>query len=116
VDIVRLAGFSASYTLTVPGPAEDATWMVVTNHLTAKRAIYDGPVEVRAEVLTPSGTVAWAGRNKDDLASGNFSVRALNASGSILLDRSPGIDPTALRLSGSTLTWLDGGAQSSAML
>ena len=67
-------------------------------------------------VLSSRGAVAWIVRT-DPYSGLRFEVRAAGSNHvERLLDRGPKIDRHSLRLSGSTLTWLDAGHRRSASL
>jgi len=78
-----------------------------------------GTGPVTALVLSPEGDVAWieatAGVNAP---TAPYEVRIVKGRRGtpVLLDRSDGIVATSLRLSGQTLTWLDGGTTGSAQI
>ena len=85
----------------------------------ARRIAIGGPTQ--AVVVRSNGSAAalLATGPTPTLAAGpaGFKVVALGSSGAVdQLDAGAGIDPTSLRLSGSTLTWTNGGQQKSAVL
>jgi hypothetical protein len=71
-----------------------------------------GSVAVRA-----NGAVAWIGTEHSIVGHGSaIEVHAAGAGGDRVLDSGSRIDPASLRLHGSRLSWVDGGATRHAVL
>jgi hypothetical protein len=115
VSAVRFAGAYVSYELDSPGPADFERDIVVTDLQTGAQRFSFSGVDVRAEVLSATGAVAWIGTNWDDQFPAR-SVRKLDSSGMTILDRGPDVDPQSLRLDRHTLTWTNGGVTETATL
>jgi hypothetical protein len=71
------------------------------------------PVVHRALVLSANGSIAWIGCV--DCSKG-YEVHVADRTGARVVDSGPGIDVDSLRLSGTTVTWTNGGAVRSAAL
>jgi hypothetical protein len=106
------------------GTAPDRNEVLVRNLRTGRvvHRIPTGPSEgttvgrgpTDAVVVKPDGSVAWiAGATG---ISADLSVRALDRNGERLLAEGEGIDQASLRLEGSTASWMQNGARTSARL
>jgi hypothetical protein len=72
---------------------------------------------VRRFVLTPRGAVAWVTTTSRSRRLQGVTVYAAPPAGrAVVLDEGLAIDPASLRLSGSTLSWTDGGATRTARM
>jgi hypothetical protein len=69
------------------------------------------PVDSHALVLSPSGAVAWV-----IYRAGTYELRVYDKAGERVLDSSASIVPGSLQLSGSTLSWTDGGVTRSGQI
>lgn len=87
--------------------------------LSATRAVgAEALVSVGSVVVMANGAVAWIGSEHSIAAGrrGAIEVHAAGSGGDRVLDSGPGIEPTSLRLHGSRLSWVDGGATRRATL
>lgn len=94
-----------------PGYDQTPVELRVANVRTRKVKRVDGSLgEGDALVVTRRGAIAW-------IEPGDpVSVRAVDADGRRVLDEGDDIDGGSLRLSGSTVSWIAGGAPMSAVL
>jgi hypothetical protein len=124
---VAVAGDLAAYGLTRFG-VDTVRASVVVRRLTdgtvlkelgATRAVGAEAFEsLGSVVVMADGAVAWIG-TESSFAAGrrrSIEVHAAGAGGDRVLDSGPGVDPTSLRLHGSRLSWVDGGATRHATL
>jgi hypothetical protein len=127
VGPVAVAGDLAAYGLTRFGIDTVGASVVVrrltdgteVKELRATRAVGAEAFEsVGSVVVVATGAVAWIG-TESSFAAGrrrSIEVHAAGADGDRVLDSGPGVDPTSLRLHGSRLSWVDGGATRHATL
>lgn len=126
VTPVALAGVDAAYGLSHFGIDTGSTEVVVLR-LTDGKQLQDSPAtravgaesfqSVGSIVVNSSGAVAWIGVQRSIIAHrGATEVHEAGAGGDHLLESGPRIDPASLRLHGTTLTWLNGGATRHATL
>ncbi len=127
VGPVAVGGELAAYCLTSFG-VDTVGASVVVRRLTdgvqlkefrATRAVGAEAFEsVGSVVVRGNGAVAWIGSESSIVARHRTSieVHAAGAGGDRLLDSGPHVDPASLRLHGSRLSWVDGGATRHATL
>jgi hypothetical protein len=124
---VALAGTVAAYGYTRFG-VDTVTTEVVVRRLTDGATLRDFPAggivgpesfqSVGSVVVKADGAVAWIGSDTSILGHRGpwLEVHAASGSSNSLLDSGPRIDPTSLRLHGSTLSWRDGAVTRHATL
>jgi hypothetical protein len=128
VTLVAVAGTDAAYSLEDFGVDTTRT-NVMVRHLTDGATLSDFPAtahnvveglqSVRSVAVKSDGAVAWIGSTHSIVGRRSLiEVHAANASSSTdrILDSGAGIDPTSLRLHGSTLSWKDGATTRRATL
>jgi hypothetical protein len=127
VGPVAVAGNLAAYGLTSFGIDTVRASVVVrrltdgteVKELSATHAVGAEAFEsIGSVVVMANGAVAWIG-SEHSIAAGRrtaIEVHAAGAGGDRVLDSGAGIDPTSLRLHGSQLSWVDGGATRHATL
>ena len=126
VGPVAVAGDLAAYGLQSFGVDTTRTLVVVrrltdgtqVKELSATRAV--GPEafqSIGSVAVNASGAVAWIGSEHSIVGhSSATEVLIDGAGGERVLDSGPNIDPASLRLHGSRLSWVDGGATRHATL
>ncbi len=123
---VALAGDLAAYGLTSFG-VDTVSASVVVRRLTDGTTVKELPAtravgaeafqSIGSVAVLANGAVAWIGSEHSIVAHrGAIEVHAAGAGGDRVLDSGPKIDPASLRLHGSRLTWVDGGATRHATL
>lgn len=127
VGPVAVAGDLAAYAVTRFG-VDTVMADVVVRRLTDGALLRDrsatsrvGPESfqsVGSVVLKADGAVAWIGSQTSIIGRGRGIIQVHAASGSsdAVLDSGAGIDPSSLRVNGSTLTWRHGGLTRHATL
>jgi hypothetical protein len=127
VGLVRLAGACAAYEVDLHG-IDSGSAAVVVRRLSDGAKLGTAPAVGRAYVesfqtvtslvVRRGGAIAWIARDASIISSDvAVEVHKLDRRSSpVLLDRGKAIDPSSLRLSGSSLTWTDGGATRSSTL
>jgi hypothetical protein len=90
----------------------------VVKDLRATRAVSaEASESIGSVAVLASGTVAWIGSEHSIVGHRSaIEVHSAGAGGDQILDSGPNIDPASLRLHGSRLTWVDGGATRHATL
>ena len=126
VGPVAVAGDLAAYGLQSFGVDTVSTSVVVrrlTNgsqikELRATRAVgAEAFQSIGSVVVNASGAVAWIGSEHSIVGhSSAIEVHSDGTGGDRVLDSGANIDPTSLRLHGSRLSWVDGGATRHATL
>lgn len=86
--------------------------------LQATRAVGAEAFEsIGSVAVLANGAVAWIGSEHSIVGHRSaIEVHAAGAGGDQILDSGPNVDPSSLRLHGSRLTWVDGGATRHATL
>ncbi len=126
VGPVAVAGELAAYGLQSFG-IDTVSASIVVRRLTDGKKLKELPATraVSAEsfesigsvAVIASGAVAWIGSERSIIASrGSIEVHAAGSGGDRVLDSGPRIDPNSLRLHGSRLSWVNGGATRHATL
>lgn len=128
VGLAAVAATDTAYSLSDFG-VDTVRADVIVRRLTDGRTLADFPATARnvAEgiqsvgslAVKADGSVAWIGSVHSIVAGHRLiEVHAADAPGFTdeVLDSGPGIDPTSLRLHGSTLTWKDGASTRRATL